>query len=211
MNTKSCCFIGHRTIIESENLINNIKKLVIDLITHHNVTDFLIGSRSQFNELCHKIVSDLKKEYPQIKRISYTCKSGGCVLEKDRFYFEKLYSEIQNKEVKLFGVEEEFEYKNKYSAGKSSYIERNYAMIDNSHYCIFYYDENYKLNSSNSGTKLAYTYAQRKNKKVYNLFKIVRGSFELPRVVPLQHIKNEYIFFERFRSHGAVRLSCNKD
>ena len=171
MNTKSCCFIGHRTINESENLINNIKKLVIDLITNHNVTDFLIGSRSQFNELCHKIVSDLKKEYPQIKRISYTCKSEGCVLEKDRFYFEKLYSEIQNKEVKLFGVEEEFEHKNKYSAGKSSYIERNYAMIDNSHYCIFYYDENYKLNSSNSGTKLAYTYAKRKNKKVYNLFK----------------------------------------
>ena len=28
-------------------------------------------------------------------------------------------------------------------AGKAAYVERNYEMINNSRYCICYYDENY--------------------------------------------------------------------
>ncbi len=78
-------------------------------------------------------------------------------------------------------VEEEFEHKTKYVSGRASYVERNQAMINDSDYCIFYYDENYKpekrkhskRNSAyyqpKSGTKLAYNYAKKNNKIIYNV------------------------------------------
>ena len=65
--------------------------------------------------------------------------------------------------------------------GKAAYVERNYEMIDNSSYCVIYYDENYlpprRKNSRrdlfdyqpNSGTKLAYDYAVKKGKSIMNL------------------------------------------
>ena len=66
-------------------------------------------------------------------------------------------------------------------AGKATYVERNYEMIDNSNYCVIYYDENYmpprRKNSRRdlfdyqpkSGTKLAYDYAVNKVVKIVNL------------------------------------------
>lgn len=89
---------------------------------------------------------------------------------------------MYHKEVHLLGVEEEIEHKTKYTAGSASYIERNYAMINASDYCIFYYDENYLpeykryskkgigFYQPNSGTALAYSYAKRKNKIIINIF-----------------------------------------
>ena len=54
-------------------------------------------------------------------------------------------------------------------------------MVDDSDYCVFYYDENYtresKYSKNNmiirtpqSGTKLAYNYAVRKKKKIINAY-----------------------------------------
>ena len=58
------------------------------------------------------------------------------------------------------------------NAGKYSYVERNYEMIDNSTYCVFYYNEKYVLSlKRNSGTKIAYDYATKKNKRIINLYK----------------------------------------
>ena len=57
-------------------------------------------------------------------------------------------------------------------------------MINDSDYCIFYYDENYRpkmrtyskqsvLNyQPNSGTAIAYNYAKQKHKKIINLIKL---------------------------------------
>ena len=76
MKNLTCSFFGHRKIDITENLKQNVKHVVENLIVNHNVTTFLFGSRSEF-----------------------------C---------------------------------------KASYVERNQAMINNSNYCVFYYDENYQ-------------------------------------------------------------------
>ena len=80
------------------------------------------------------------------------------------------------------GVEEEVEFKNKWKAGKASYVERNQAMINDSDLCVFYYDENYKVDERKyskrsfttyqpkSGTWLAYDYAKQKKKEIINVF-----------------------------------------
>ena len=66
-------------------------------------------------------------------------------------------------------------------AGKAAYVERNYEMIDNSRYCICYYDENYtpprRKNSRQdllvyqpkSGTGIAFDYARKQGLNIINL------------------------------------------
>lgn len=178
---KTCSFFGHRKIEITEKLKQKVKDVVEDLIIHQNLSTFLFGSRSNFDYLCHLVVTDLKKIYPHIKRIAYTCKSETCILESERQEWENIYSQFEKQEVYLLGVEEEFEYKAKYTSGKASYIERNQAMINDSDYCVFYYDENYqpemRKNSKRSnhyyqpksGTKLAYDYALAKRKTLINI------------------------------------------
>lgn len=65
------------------------------------------------------------------------------------------------------------------NAGKASYVERNYEMINKSAYCVVYYHENYapprRKNSKRdvtdyqpkSGTKIAYDYAIKKSKVIH--------------------------------------------
>lgn len=68
-------------------------------------------------------------------------------------------------------------------AGKASYVERNQEMINQSNYCIVYYDDNYlpprRKNSRRdltdyqpkSGTAVAYEYAIKKKKEIINVFR----------------------------------------
>ena len=66
---KSCCFFGHRRIDETEELKNRLCGIVENLIVNEKVDTFFFGSKSQFDDLCHKIVTELKEKYPHIKRI----------------------------------------------------------------------------------------------------------------------------------------------
>lgn len=177
-----CCFIGHRKINYSKELEEKLEKIIENLIIEFNVFTFLFGSRSEFNDLCHKVVTKLKEKYPKVRRVMYTCKSESCTLENEREKFEQLISKFIGSNSELLGYEEECEFKTKYVSGRASYIERNQAMINESDYCIFYYDEFYNLPlkkiskqgksyyKANSGTKLAFNYAKRKNKKIINIF-----------------------------------------
>ena len=140
----------------------------------------MFGSNSDFNSLCHAIVSELKEKYPHIQRRAYTCRSETCTLEKERARWEEIYSNFEKHPVTLLGVEEEVEYKTKWTSGKAQYVERNQAMINDSDVCVFYYNEDYvpSLNRQalspskrNSGTKIAYHYAVKKNKTIINLYK----------------------------------------
>lgn len=175
---KTCSFFGHREIEETQDLKQRLYECIEDLILNNHVGTFLFGSKSDFNSLCLKTVSLLKEKYPEIKRVFYTCKSETCFLEKDREKWEKLLSRFGKQ---ILTVDEEFEHKTKYTAGKATYVERNKAMIDDSDFCVFYYDENYlpkmrkfsksalSLYQPKSGTQIAYEYAKQKNKIIKNL------------------------------------------
>ena len=180
---KTCSFFGHRKIEETEELKIRLQNVVVNLIENEGVKIFLFGSRSDFNSLCHAIITKLKKNYPHIQRRAYTCRNETCTLEKERAYWEEIYSHFEKRPVTLLGVEEEVEHKTKWTSGKAQYVERNQAMINDSDFCVFYYNEEYKpplrKQSHNSlstyhpksGTKLAYEYAKQKKKEIINLFK----------------------------------------
>lgn len=117
--------------------------------------------------MCHKIVTDLKEKYPFIKRV----------------YIRAAFQYIPDwYEDSLLEHYEDTYFPEKVSgAGKASYVERNQIMINQSDYCVFYYDKNYlppkRKNSRRdltdyqpkSGTRLAYDYAVKKGKEIINV------------------------------------------
>ena len=176
MEEKVCSFFGHRKIDDSVALRQRIQSEIVNLIENYGVNVFLFGSRSDFDSLCHAIVTELKEKYPHIQRRAYTCRSETCTLEKEREYWEVIYSYFEKRPVTLLGVEEEVEHKNKYTAGKAQYVERNQAMINDSDFCVFYYNPYYQLPrrkyskrsigdyQPKSGTQLAFDYANQRKR-----------------------------------------------
>lgn len=170
-----CCFIGHRKINITEELVLKLNDIIEHLIVKNNVQIFLFGSKSVFNDLCVKVVTSLKKKYDFIKLI---------YVRAEYPYIDKEY-----KDFLLMRYDETYFLKSLLTAGNSIYIKRNYYMIDKSNYCIFYYDKNYTtcnrmsnnnlLTSfkSNSGTKIAYDYAIKTKKNIINLFNLDSSNY----------------------------------
>ena len=163
------CFIGHRTIEKTEELTALVKETVATLVKK-GATTFLFGSMSEFDILSWEVVTEFKKEYPCIKRV-YVRAVIQCIDKSYEEYLLKFY-------------EETYYPPKLVNAGKYSYVERNYEMIDSSTYCVFYYNENYAVSlkrqnirnkffssQRNSGTKIAYKYAIKKKKDIINLYK----------------------------------------
>lgn len=171
MQTKSCCFIGHRNAEITDNLIDLIYSTAENLILNHDVTQFNFGSKSTFNDICHMVVTELKNKYANLTRTAYCTKSEYACLESEREEQEKTISKIIKKEIRLLGFEKRITPEILLKSGKASYIKRNEIMINDSDYCIFYYNENeYRNSNVQSGTELAYKYAIKQNKIVVNLF-----------------------------------------
>ena len=163
------CFIGHRSIERTNELEVRLKQTVEELIKKV-ATTFLFVSKSEFDTLAWKIVTQLKIKYPFIKR----------VYVRSAFqYISSSYEEYLRSE-----YEQTYFPKSVQKAGKCAYIKRNYEMIDSCLFCVFYYNPNYlsplkkppkhSVNLPkrvNSGTKIAFNYAIKKQKEIINLFK----------------------------------------
>ncbi|MBO5358890.1 MAG: DUF1273 family protein [Clostridia bacterium] len=152
MNEKICCFLGHREIKKTNELKKQLSAVIENLILNENINTFLFGSKSSFNSLCYKTVSEIKEKYLNIKRVYVRAEFA----EIDEGY--KMYL--------LERYEDTFFPENILKSGKAVYIKRNFYMIDQSNICVFYYDENYLPKNRKSGTKIALDYAIKKNKKV---------------------------------------------
>lgn len=184
MKGKICCFIGHRKIEITNELELSIRHILKMLIENEGVRTFAFGSRSEFNFLCHSIVTDLQKEFNGLERVCMPCRSEVCTLENERKKFEEMCSNILKEKVHLMGYEREIEHKTKFTSGRAAYVERNQALIDMSDFCVFYFDENYlpperkafKRSAlpyqPKSGTAIAYKYAKQKKKYIINIFGI---------------------------------------
>jgi len=165
---KACCFFGHRKIDETPELIERLSAEIEVLITEKDVNIFYFGSKSEFDVLCHKTVTDLKEKYPHIKRVYV------------RSAFQHIPDWYEDSLLKHY--EDTYFPEHMEKAGKASYVERNQEMINKSNFCIVYYDENYapprRKNSKRdlfdyqpkSGTKVALDYAIKKGIYIKNIF-----------------------------------------
>ena len=164
---KTCCFFGHRKIDKTEELKNKLCGIIENLIVNEKVETFFFGSKSEFDDLCHQVVTELKEKYPNIKRVYV------------RSAFQHIPDWYEDSLLKHY--EDTYFPEQMENAGKASYVERNQEMINKSNFCVIYYNENYlpprRRNSRRdltdyqpkSGTAVAYAYAVRKKKIIINV------------------------------------------
>ena len=148
-------------------MISRIQDIAEELITANKADTFLFGSKSEFDKLCLSAVTKLKEKYPHIRRV-YVRAEFPYIDESYTAYLLQSYDDTYYPE----------RIKN---SGRAAYVKRNFEMIDNSNYCIVYYDENYlpprrkrgKKDLSDyqpkSGTKLAFEYAKKKGLHIQNV------------------------------------------
>ena len=153
MTNYTCCFLGHRTINETEELRTKLTDTIEKLITDENVDTFLFGSKSEFDRLCLELVSKLKEKNPHIKRI-YVRAEFPFINDDYLNYLLKSYDDTYYPEKIM-------------NSGRAAYVERNYELINNSKYCIVYYDEQNAPTTRKSGTKIAFDYAVKKGRKIF--------------------------------------------
>lgn len=66
---KSCSVFGHNKIEFSENLKEILKSVFKNLILKEQVRYFYFGGFGEFDDLCWQVVTELKREFPNIYRI----------------------------------------------------------------------------------------------------------------------------------------------
>ncbi|MDE6757995.1 MAG: SLOG family protein [Clostridia bacterium] len=167
-------FIGHSKFgdkVDRDLLEQKVQNTIEKLITEDGADEFLFGEMTGFDSMCYIIVSQLKEKYPQIKRVFIS-------------QYGEPNKQIQNSLNEYFEV---CKYPIPASTmRKKPQIERNQIMIDESDLLIAYYDKDYKpefeyfeeiifTQTDNntpplSKTKIALTYAFKKDKKFINLF-----------------------------------------
>ena len=152
---RTCCFFGHRTINETEELKSKLCEIIEKLIVENSVYTFLFGSKSRFNSLCQETVTQIKEKYPHIKRI-YVRAEYPYIDDNYRNYLLERYEDTYYPEKIM-------------NSGKAAYVERNYEMINKSHFCIVYYDEQNAPTTRKSGTKIALDYAVKQGKRIINI------------------------------------------
>ncbi len=122
-----CSFFGHRNTPCTDAMYSLIKTTVEKLITEDGVNIFSFGSQSEFELICLKAVTELKKMYPYIRRLYVRA--------------EYKYIDDENKEFVSKNYDDTFCPVDR-SVWISASVKRSYYMIENSEHCIFYYNEN---------------------------------------------------------------------
>lgn len=164
----TCCFIGHRKIKKTPELIKRLDDTIGQLIAG-GVRIFYFGGKGEFDSLARERVTLAKAITPDIKRVLIRAAEPE-ISDSYRDYLLRSYDETF------------FPEKLK-KAGRAVYVERNFLMIGKSDVCVFFFDEDYtpetkvlqtvghikKLSSSRSGTGLAFCEAVKREKSIINL------------------------------------------
>lgn len=127
------------------------------------------------NEFGDMVVTELKEKYPHIQRIAYFCKheSGSYTGEGARL--KQQIKQMAGREVYVAEYEDIKKSDRVNSAGRASYVERNYWMIDDSDYTIFLLQKGACCKYI-SGTEIAYNYGKKKQEMQNGLVIIILDS-----------------------------------
>ncbi len=147
-----CSIFGHRKI-ETDINLQELKNVLKNLISERNVDTFYFGGFSEFDDLCHSVISQLKNEFPHIKRVF-------CLSDERHLRITKRPKWLKDEDYEDFiylPLSFDWWYQRIYY--------RNCAMIDDSDFVLFYVTE-----KENSGAYKAYKYAKSKKKNIINIY-----------------------------------------
>lgn len=149
---KAVSVFGHFNTIITDGLINKLRTLFEDLILNQDFGIFYFGGFGAFDDICYKIVSELKLKYTHIKRIF-------CLSDPKHETFSKRPKWLQQEK-----YEEYIYLPLKFDYWYTRIYYRNSAMIDKSNFVLFYAE-----NRKSSGAYKAYKYAVKCKKPLINL------------------------------------------
>lgn len=87
---KTCVFLGNADILDVKGTADKIRQSAVDLITQKQVDTFFVGTKGEFEILAHKIIEQVKCDYPEIKImlvIAYVKDLERCPYSFDDFYY----------------------------------------------------------------------------------------------------------------------------
>ncbi len=154
MKEKSCCFTGHRLILEEdlffvrERLGKAIKNLIMD-----GYTEFITGGALGFDTEVALVILGLRQQYPCIRlSLALPCKEQSKGWTSSEI---AIYEEIKAQADEVVYVSETYT--------KGCMHKRNRYLVDHSIYCITY------LNQNSGGTAYTVKYAIKQGRQVENI------------------------------------------
>lgn len=147
---KSCSFFGHRDVVCGEELKRKLRDIVEEKIINDNYTIFYFGGFGEFDDLCYKLVSELKSKYAHIKRI-FCLTDQKYLIKRPKWLRAEDYEDFV-----YFDLQFEWWYKRIYY--------RNLEIINHSNFIVFF-----AKNNNESGAYKALQYAIKKKKDFINL------------------------------------------
>ncbi len=155
MKDKTCCFTGHREILDDAEILTNTVTNIVESMILKGYRFFGAGGARGFDNLAGSVILELKKKYPHIHLIlvlpfqnQYEYETGWTTEEIDLYRFLKTHAS------KVVHLQEH------YSNG--CYHRRNRHLIDYSSLCIAYQYKN------TGGTAYTTEYAKQNNVPVIN-------------------------------------------
>lgn len=150
MIDKTCCFTGHRDVVEEERCVRaRVIKEIVKLI-ETGVENFIVGGARGFDTIVAEQIFELKKQYSHIKLImALPCENqtrGWSIEDKAR------YNILRHKADKV-KVLSEYYY-------QGCMLKRNRYMVDSAKYCICY------LRKNSGGTAYTVNYAKKKGLQI---------------------------------------------
>lgn len=153
MENKICSFFGHRNVECKEEVFYRVLNLVKKLIKD-NYSIFLFGGFGEFDDICYAVVTQLKKEYPYLRRVY-------CYSDEKQFLREKrrgLILDTDYEKFEFLSLDYDYWYTRIYF--------RNCKMVDLSDIIVFYAEE-----KESSGAFKTLKYAVKTKKEIYNVYK----------------------------------------
>lgn len=92
-----CTFFGHRYAPLTEAEKEKLTASITDLIENHDVTEFWVGAKGEFDSLCSYTVRQLKEKFPNIKLalvLSYIPTNKEDYEWKERYYDHIFYQTV---------------------------------------------------------------------------------------------------------------------
>ncbi len=154
MKSRTCCFTGHRYLLEDqkEEIAARLEETVVSLI-HSGYLYFGAGGALGFDTLCAKTVLRLRQSYPKIKLILVL----PCVSQAERWSpaDKAVYQEIMRQADKVTYTSQEYT--------KDCMFKRNRHLVDYSSACICYQTK------ETGGTAYTVEYARKHGLRIINL------------------------------------------
>ena len=133
-----CCFFGWGRVVPSETLMDKLRELLEKLITKHNIKYFNFGSRSDFDDIAHAVVTRLKARYRQIERVGYPLNREMPVIASLKEETERALRILDERFLAVKDFDHLINFRPPLPNNGTANELRNRRMIDNSQICIFF-------------------------------------------------------------------------